>query len=224
MKTALIAGGGSFYYNSDFGLKRRNYDVNIAVDGGIYHFKKIGISPDYFVGDMDSNSEIQIDINSGKARISKEYRGLLKQAKVEKLQQEKDFTDLEYALGRAKKLNVDDVEIIGAVGTRIDHSLANINLLIKYAKYFKSISISDGRNLILPLKKNIEIRNMQGITVSISQSTEIRSLVMQGFKYPANGIDVDRFSSLLTSNEIVDDYARIDFKSGYGVVILNKGF
>ncbi|PID82976.1 MAG: thiamine diphosphokinase [Clostridiales bacterium] len=213
MLKALISASGSYLDNEVFSIDKNKYDLIIAVDGGIYHLKKLGLKPNYFVGDMDSNDE-----------ISSSYIRELGDLKIEKLNPEKDFTDLEYALIRASEIGVTDIDIIGAIGSRFDHSFVNAGLIVKFANSFNSIQITDGLNYIMPLMKTMQIKNKVGYTLSIMPFSKIESLSMKGFKYALDNKDIMPFTSLLSSNEITDNNAEISFSSGFGVVILNLGF
>ena len=51
--------------------------------------------------------------------------------KIKELNPEKDFTDTAEAINLAIELKSTEITIIGAIGTRIDHVLANIHILKK---------------------------------------------------------------------------------------------
>ena len=91
----------------------------ICVDGGARHFSKAGITPHVLLGDFDS-----IDAN---LLQTYEKDGV----KLVKYPTGKDYTDMELALDYAAEHGATRVFIMGAIGSRIDHSLSNLQLLHK---------------------------------------------------------------------------------------------
>ncbi len=220
MKTALLAGGGSYDSNGCFSIKHSFYDYTIAVDGGIHILRELRIKPDYFVGDMDSNN-LFLEEN-GAMYLLDEDGNKTSDVIIEKLEPEKDLTDMEYALNRAVDLGATDIELIGAIGSRMDHSISNMNLMKKYSRVFDSISITDGMNYILPLVSGLELSNMISYTMSIVLSEDITNLSLKGFKYEVFDFDIRAESSRLNSNVIISNQAVINFSTGSGWVVLTK--
>ena len=88
----------------------------IAADGGANHLYALGRLPDLVVGDLDS--------------VTGETRAWLRGGEVAewRAEAEKDETDLELALMAATRLE-GEINIIGALGGRLDQQIANILLL-----------------------------------------------------------------------------------------------
>lgn len=115
---ALIISGGELEeeFLLEF-IKNKQIDYIIAVDRGLETLDKIHLEPNYIIGDFDS-------VN----------RDILKKDKysntqIINLNPEKDYSDTHMALKLALDLNSEIVYIIGAMGKRIDHALANIHIL-----------------------------------------------------------------------------------------------
>ena len=89
----------------------------IAADGGARHAAALGVAIDLWVGDGDSIGE--------DALAALEAAGV----PLERSPQDKDESDTELAIRAALRLGHDGVLILGALGGRIDHALANIGLL-----------------------------------------------------------------------------------------------
>jgi thiamine pyrophosphokinase len=90
----------------------------VAADGGAAHAATLGLRVDRWVGDGDS--------------VDPALLGLLAAAGVDirRLPIDKDATDAEVALEAAAEAGAGQVTIIGALGgPRIDHALANVELL-----------------------------------------------------------------------------------------------
>jgi thiamine pyrophosphokinase len=92
-------------------------DVVIAADGGARHARPLGVTIDLWVGDGDS--------------IRAETLAALEATGVplERSPRDKDESDTELAIRAAISRDHDGVLILGALGGRVDHALANIGLL-----------------------------------------------------------------------------------------------
>jgi len=92
-------------------------DLVIAADGGVRHCLRLGVIPKIVVGDLDS--------------LADDDRQTLEASGTEFVvhPQDKDQTDLELALLAAVAREVDEIIVLGAMGGRIDMTLANVHLL-----------------------------------------------------------------------------------------------
>lgn len=221
MTRALLSSNGDF-----FGTKRSDlepYDFVIAVDGGIRHLEKLGVKPDLWVGDMDSSKAL---------RVSKD---LLDGVKVERLSEKKDMSDTDYAVSRALELGAKEITLIGGIGSRLDHSLFNLNLMFGLTRNRITCKILDGRQEILffCIDENpdscsehqlFEIDSMLGKTFSIVPFSDIKGLSAEGVEYPLSKKDLSRYSNLTLSNVITSERARISVESGMFLIIFSQGY
>lgn len=118
MKICIILNGeikNYDYINSV--ILKGSYDYIICSDGGANHAYSMNIVPDYIIGDLDSVNE----------NIIEYYKS--KKVKFEKFPTKKDETDTELCIELSDKLKAKEIHLIGALGGRIDHTIANINLL-----------------------------------------------------------------------------------------------
>ena len=104
----------------------------IAADGGAHLAQRCGLQPNLIVGDMDS-----ID---GGALAAWQDQGV----RVEQASPDKDETDLELALLAAAQLGADWVRVLGAVGSRLDQTLANVYLLALPALAGRDVRLVSG--------------------------------------------------------------------------------
>ena len=201
MKRALVIAAG----NTD-GIKLScEYELLIAADGGYDRAINLGLNPDIFIGDMDS---VSTDIGK---------------TKTVKLQVEKDFTDTEAAVEKAIELGFDEIDIIGATGTRFDHSFANACLLKKYVSGNVKIRIIDAHNEIFALDTAFVIQDKKGETVSLLPLDSIVSgITLKGFYYPLENADIKIGTTLTVSNFVTDDIAEIKIKEGALLVIIAR--
>ncbi|MGN0408716.1 MAG: thiamine diphosphokinase [Bacteroides sp.] len=205
------------------------FDYCIAADSGLVSADMLGLKVNYILGDYDSvNTEVL-------AR----YRNDVENAVFPR---EKDYTDTELAVmtaiklikdeddnnGNSKNVNVDEkndstagtkVTIIGATGTRMDHTLANIGLLNQFKDTGIEAVIVDRHNKIQMLsgKDEITINKLTqfGRFISCLPVTPVvTGLTMQGFKYSLDGYELRQGVSIGVSNEITEDEALIKIEEG----------
>ncbi len=214
MNCLIVTGG-----NVDLNLLNNYYNSNkdslvIAVDKGLESLYKLNIIPDHIVGDLDS-------VN---ATILKHYQNN-PQITIHKYIPEKDYTDTDIALKLAIKLAASNITIIGATGTRIDHMLANIHVLTYALDSKIPCHILDSNNKIYLINDSAKLNKDEahGKYISlIPLTTSVEGLTLKGFKYPLNNYCLTIGKSLGISNEIIQDIATIDLKSGTLIVIESK--
>ncbi|MGI5988722.1 MAG: thiamine diphosphokinase [Lachnospiraceae bacterium] len=188
---ALVFAGGSV--DTDWAsvfLKKRKYELVICADRGVVHADRLGITPDLLLGDFDS----------APAGI------LAKYSKVERISfpPEKDYTDMNLAIVEAMKRGASRIDCLGATGTRLDHTLANIDLLSLGEKNGVSITLYDAHNKISLCSCEYHIKSSEqfGKYVSILPYTYEACVSLYGMKYPLERGHIRRGESLTVSNEI----------------------
>ena len=215
MKKVLIVTGG----RTETDFVREVYeeyepDLVIAADRGMMAAKEIGIIPDYVVGDFDS----------GDGEVVSYFKSLFEthgKPIVKAFNPEKDETDTELAISLALTLSPKDIVLLGATGTRLDHTLANIELLYKPLSGGVRTRIIDEHNVISIHDKDITIKRGEafGAYFSLIPFTEtVKGLSIKGAKYELENFILSSGCSLGVSNEFKKDKVRISFSSG--IVIL----
>lgn len=126
-KRALIVANGD--NEPDF-LKNihKDYDFVISADGASNLLFEVGITPDIIVGDFDSISKSIL--------LTYEASGI----RQFRLSAEKDFSDTHVSVDIAIQEGANTIDIAGGLGSRWDHSIANLNLL--YYGYQKQVNLS----------------------------------------------------------------------------------
>ena len=92
-------------------------DLVMAADGGARHCLQLGVIPEILVGDLDSLNDDD--------QQSLEARG----TEIVTHPQDKDQTDLELALKTAVARDIRQITVLGAIGGRLDMTVANVLLL-----------------------------------------------------------------------------------------------
>lgn len=115
MQRALVFANGELPAGTP--LRRQPGDWIVAADGGARHCLAAGLTPALVVGDLDSLAP------ADRARL--EAAG----ARFEQHPRDKDETDLELALLSAVRAGAGFIGVLGALGGRLDMTLANLFLL-----------------------------------------------------------------------------------------------
>lgn len=215
----LIFSGGCLdvEFAKDY-LATEKFDLVICADSGLDAAYRLGVKADYIVGDFDSLSENAIErYRSDDIRKSKKV-------KVIKFPPEKDSTDTDIALEYAMEQKPDEIVILGATGGRMDHFLANVNILMKPLKKGIHAYLIDRYNKIYLTDKHtvIKRKSLWGKYISFQPLTEtVKNVKLSGLKYPLDGEDLTIGKSLTVSNEMAEeaDEAIISFDSGVIIVI-----
>ncbi|MCR5291946.1 MAG: thiamine diphosphokinase [Eubacterium sp.] len=216
MRIIMVAAG-----NADKNIINEYYTSEktylVGIDGGTRFILDAGLVPDLFVGDMDS------------LVISDEEKDILSAVECVKLVPEKDDTDTEHAvrliLERLNARKTDEeiqIIILGATGTRLDHTFANINLLKLFDENGIDAFIQDGHNRIRVTGKNICLKKSEGFGKYISLlpfTDEVRGLSIKGAKYEVEGFLLTRGTARCVSNEYTEGDVFISFESGSLIVI-----
>lgn len=201
--------------------KRESIDYWIAVDGGIRYFTK-NLSPDLFMGDMDSCGVIRKDILTGQEEVWKESFHL-SEDKIIKFPCEKDETDSELAVKKAISLGADKITILGWNGSRMDHVYGNITLLYYGLKHQIPIVLEDKNNRVFMVKEEVLIFKDRFPYLSLfSCSEEVKGLTLRGVKYEVTNFTLKKEMVRGVSNEITEEKACISFENGQLLVIQSK--
>ena len=168
--------------------------------------------PDYILGDFDSIDK----------KVLEKYK--TQKIKINELKPEKDFTDTEEAINLAIKLKSSELVIIGAIGTRIDHVLANINVLkIALDNNIKAKIINEHNEIeLINNELIIEKNNLYKYISIMPLTTQVEGITITGMKYPLENYTLTIGNSLGVSNEQIEKTAKIKVKDGILIVIKSR--
>ncbi len=186
----------------------------IAVDRGLEMLYALNIVPNHVVGDFDSVSTSILQFYQKNPQIV-----------FHKYNPEKDNTDTDIALKLAIELNSSTITIMGALGKRMDHALANIHILKEALEIGIPCEILDSYNRIYLVKENTQLVKDKTYGKYISflpLTTTVKGITLKGFQYPLNNASLSVGLSLGISNEIVEDMATIELKEGILIVIESR--
>ena len=203
-KIAIIANGtmSNTYFYQEY---VKDASIIICADGGANNAYKMNIIPDYIIGDLDS-----ID-STTTTYFKKNHKTKI----INDQNQEK--TDLELAISLAESLHPDEIFIFGAIGDRIDHTLANILCLIKINPEIKA-KIIDEKNILELIDKSSEIKGSAEDIISVIPLTQIVGLSYEGMKWPVSNKNT-KFGWFGLSNRFTKRKAKISFSKGKLLII-----
>lgn len=210
MKTLLVLNGEKV--NNTTILKLRDEsDFILSADGGTDYCIQLGIIPDLVIGDLDSISPETLDILQEK------------KVPINIFPVKKDKTDsqlsIEYLIDRGAK----EITIVGAIGSRIDHSLANILLLKTIKDRGVKGKIVHNNNTIYLIDDELILDKKNGYFVSIIPIEPKGALVsLKGFEYDLSKARIAFASTLGISNFIKDNKGYIKIYEGECLVVISK--
>ena len=211
VKEAIVFSGGSVDNLKQTASFLPEDAVVICADSGVLNCEKLNFCANVVVGDFDS-----FDLE--KARLSV----CAQNAEFIILNPVKDDTDTEFALDKAVEKGCRRIYLLGATGTRLDHSLANIFLMEKYFKQGVEVIIVNENN-ILHYLNNSELTLKKGPMNYVSVIPLEKVMVSNsGFKYPLCKEYLYRDSSRGISNELVTSTGSITVSGGSALVVESR--
>jgi thiamine pyrophosphokinase len=215
MHVLILTGG---FLNLEFAkeyCKTLSFDKVFAVDKGLEYADALGVVPDWMIGDFDTVDNGVLNRYQKKVEM-----GELK-SQIEAFPPKKDATDTELALMKAVEEQATEVTLLAATGTRVDHVLANMNLLLQAERAGIRCYMVDETNRIQLLshetRKSCEILKKEQFGVYLSvipMSCEVKGLTLSGVEYPLNKALIKQSTSLTVSNVIQDEVAHISLEEG----------
>jgi len=186
MKRCVIIAGAEIVNYEYVRSHIREDDYIIFCDCGLKHMDRLGCRPDLIVGDFDSYVKPDMD------------------AEIIELPQEKDDTDTFYAAKEAMKRGYKEFLFAGVIGNRLDHSLANVSVLlmldtngcraIAVDDYSQMEIISGGKNYIEDSFSYFSLINISG---------ETRDVTITNAKYCIEHADIHCDYQYGVSNEVI---------------------
>ena len=196
----IIVGAGNFKENEIITEKN---DLIIAVDGGYNYCKLLNLEVDILIGDMDSLEIIPDNI------IKHIYN------------KEKDETDTYLAVHYGIDQGYTDFILYGCLGGRIEHTIANIQIIADLCKKGIKIKIVDENTNIYMINKNevIEIEGLKKKYISIFSYSGKSTISLKGFKYNVASKDITNDYPLGIDNETIGTNGNIYVHNGLVLVI-----
>ncbi len=176
----------------------RSGDFLIAADGGYAALTDLGIIPHLVVGDFDSLGCVP------------HHRD------VHRLPCEKDDTDVGYAIKVALELGYTRFILLGGMGGRLDHTIANLQLL-NYLAAHGALGILAGSGQAATAITNSSFTfpaTCSGYCSVFCQCSAARGITLEGLKYSLTEGELTCQFPLGVSNEFLGVPARLQVRDG----------
>lgn len=206
-KCIIIANGKSPTKKVVEYFYKKGFNTVICADGGANSAKKLGIIPDYIIGDLDS-------INKN---VLKNFE--LK-SKIIRIKRQND-TDVEKCLKFAIRQKYDEVVLLGVTGDRLDHTICNLGIVIKFFNRIK-ILVEAENSFLIPINKSTVFKSKPGETISLYAFKDSTRITSTGLKYKLKNTALPFGVKESTSN--VSSSAEISLKVKGGIVFVIRDF
>ncbi len=184
-------------------------DHLIGADGGTRHILALNLMPNAVVGDLDSLEPATVT------------ELIAQGVDVERYPVAKDQTDLELAIERGLRAGADEILLLGALGGRLDQTLANL-LILAQRQWPVPLRLAEGNQLAQVLRsgETLALQAAPGSTVSaIPLSAAVTGITYTGLEYPLDNATLTIGSTRGVSNVVASWPATITIRDGVLLVV-----
>lgn len=190
-------------------------DIYIAAaDGGLQFLIQNKVTPDYWVGDMDS-------LDTSDDKKLQQIEKLIESIEHDKVPVEKDDTDTALAVKKAYEEGYREMLLFGCSGgNRISHTFANIQLMCQYEKkgcHIKMMGETYQAEILMNGKMEYS-KALKGSVSVICLSNEAKNVMIKGLKYEYTG-NLTNEVALGISNSFVGQDGLIQVEEGILLLI-----
>ncbi len=183
-------------------------DFIVCADGGYQLADAAGIRPNVLIGDFDSWT-------GDEAPDCEE---------IYRVPRQKDDTDTMLCVKYALQNGYREIVIVGGIGGRFDHTMANLNALAYGLDHGASVAMVDEHNLAVMLENGeMEIRRKTGCKLSlVAYSDQCFRVSISGVEYPLKNALLCNCYPIGISNEFTEDCAHLSCGKGKLLVLLSR--
>lgn len=190
-------------------FKKKGYTTLICADGGANSALKLGLVPDFIIGDLDSVSAEAINFFSDKSTIIKIER--------------QNDTDVEKCLKFAIRKGFSEALLLGVTGDRLDHTICNLGIVLKF--YYKiKCNIVAENSFLTPTDNTTLLKSKPGETISLYAFSSKTTITSDGLKYPLRNSTIPFGERESTSNVSVKEEVKLIVKGGIVFIIRDFKF
>lgn len=195
-------------------IRKQDDDFVIAVDGGYLYSKVTEIAPDLIVGDFDSVGAAEAEELS--------FMKMTDADRIVELNPCKDDTDTLAALRIGLKRGYRNFHIYGAMGGRLEHTIANIQCLHFLKNHGAKGYILDA-DCMMTLIQNETVqfqKNMEGYLSLFSLNKKARGVTIKNMKYPLDKAELTNDFPIGISNEFIGEAGEVTVEDGTLLAII----
>jgi len=174
----------------------------ICCDGAINKLHKTGLKPFAIVGDLDSISQ----------ELKIKYKDILHHVP------DQETNDLTKTVNWCIENNLKDILLIGATGERDDHAIANIFLLLNYAKKV-NVAMVTNSGYFIPILQTTLFKSFKGQQISIFSTNSNTKITTSNLKYPLINQPLNQLWQG-TLNESLGNTFELQFNTGKLIVFI----
>ncbi len=220
-KVLLFSGGKIDMDFAEEYLSDRHFDYIVCADSGLDAAYALHLPVNYIMGDFDSvSAEILQKYQSGQVEDAEGVQFV-------RYPVAKDATDTEMVLDWVVQRDPEEITILGATGGRMDHLLANIQILMQPLAKQIPAWIVDRYSRIRLIDHTAELHrsDLFGKYISLIPLTEkVYPVTLRGFEYTLEEYTLTIGNSLGVSNEMAEgaDTAQVSFQEGILIVVESR--
>ena len=202
----VIVGGADI---NNYGFLRETLcadDYVVFCDSGLKHLDGLQVNPSLIVGDFDSHVNPHLDVETIV------------------LPCEKDDTDTVFAVKEAVKRGFEDFLLVGVVGARLDHTLANTSILLYLdALGKKGCIIDDYSEMEIVSSEPASVSEEFSFFSLLNITGCAKGITVTGAKYPLQDAEITCEYQYGVSNEVLaGESATVSVKEGKLLLIKNR--
>lgn len=188
-------------------------DVVYCANGGIRHAQALDRVPDLVIGDFDSIRDATRDWLAAHEVPTKTHPA------------EKDQTDLELAIDVAIDAGATALLLLGAAGSRLDHTFTNVSFLARAKSRGVSAELVVGRqHCRLLSEEQIVLVGEAGDTISlIPWGQDVHNVRITNVKWPLDGATLRFGDGLGVSNQSIESEVEVRVGDGRLLMVHHRG-
>lgn len=208
MKRCVIIGGAPIgNYEALRAYLDKENDFYIYCDCGLRHQEALGAVPDLIIGDFDSHE-----------RPDSAVETIV-------LPHVKDDTDTMYAAREAVRRGFEEFLLLGVIGARFDHSLANISMLLwLHNRGKRALLVDDHSEMEIVGNEPVLIPDSFGYFSLLNVDGKASGLYEEDAVYTLTDAELDPEYPLAVSNEALPGKsAKVRVEKGHLLLIKDRG-
>ena len=211
MRRCVIIGGAGIENYERVRAQLHPDDCCVFCDSGLRHMEGLGAEPDLIVGDFDSHKKPETDVETIV------------------LPTEKADTDTFFAAKEMVRRGFEEFLLVGVIGARLDHTLANLSVLLmldgagKTAKAIDDFSEMEILSAKAGQPGEAFIDDSYAFFSLLNITGEAESITIRNAKYPLEDGRIDTDFQYAVSNEVLPGQTA-EVSIGKGSVLLMKIF
>lgn len=195
MKCCIFGAGA--YHGEMLDIARNAFVI--AADGGLLHTEAFGVRVDLAVGDFDSLGKLPEGVETLRFPVMK------------------DDTDMALSVNEGLSRGCDSFFLLGGTGGRLDHTLANMALVLSLAKKGIPAYLVGKEGVVTALCGGETLtftKDCEGILSVFAASEKAEGVTLSGLLYPLENGTLFHDQALGVSNHFTGQNATVSLKAG----------